>query len=478
MGKKSAAQIRRNQKRAQERGETYEAPVVQNDDNDEQNLEQMKYEAALKLKKSLDDLETNESNLNSKEKRSAKRKAEAVALEEVRKSQENGDENDLTAEHLLEWLEQNKSKFQAESDTGPVITKKQRKKLNAAKTYLATLKEIEKNEDLVAKNRRSAKKKAEAIACEAGQVEDIEELLEYYESNKDLLPEKKKKRKAKEAELDENGQEVTKKKNPYILFVGQIPYDTTVDTLFSHFEKYMGKSLITKETLKIRIPNNDKDKDKQSKGFAFAEFTDPETMYECLKMHHTPLNGRRINVIRAAGGGKAARAETFKQRKIEQDDYISTTVDKIISDYIKDGKLKEGELDKGAILLCKRRSAATVEAALAEYIEQRGDRQFDNPSAFFTTVMIQVTDDGPVKNKNGKKPNFKGSGSEGRSAREGGKGPSKVPKEARSKDASVFTKSGVDMSISEKDPSAENNLSRIFPSMGRGRGRGRGAYMR
>ena len=101
------------------------------------------------------------------------------------------------------------------------------------------------------------------------------------------------------------------------------------------------------------------------------------------------------NVIRSGGGGKAARIETHKQRKIEQDKFISSTVDKIIQDYISEGKLKEGELDNGAVLLCKRRSAATVEAALAEYIEQRGDGQFDNLSAFFTTVMCMlVTEEG------------------------------------------------------------------------------------
>jgi len=55
------------------------------------------------------------------------------------------------------------------------------------------------------------------------------------------------------------------------------------------------------------------------------------------------------------------------------------------------------------------------------------------------------------------------------------------PKEARSRDASVFIKSGVDMSISNKNDAEDgeggNNLSKIFPSVGR-RGRGRGAYTR
>ena len=143
--------------------------------------------------------------------------------------------------------------------------------------------------------------------------------------------------------------------------------------------------------------------------------------------------------------------------------------------------------------LYNRGSAATVEVALGTYFEQRGERVFDNPSAFFTNVMCQVTDEGPVKGKSGKgrgggrgggkSGSGRGSGGGGLGGGKsgGGRGSGGGSKEPRSRDASVFTKSGVDMSISEKDDDAaagEGNLSRIFPSMGRGRGRGRGAYMR
>ena len=421
MGKKSAAQIRRMEKRALERGEKYEAPIVEGDDGSS-SYNEKKYDAAIMLKKALDEIEENPNNLNSKEKRSAKRKAEAIALEDLSspsapESSSKEGENDtdaLTAKELLEWLEENKDAFQRSGNSKdnkksnqisePAVTKKQRKKLNAAKKYLETLANIEQNEELVSKDRRSAKRKAEAIACEESGVDDmiIEELVKYYEENKHLLithDQQKRKRKAKDITGDE-GEGEHKKTNPYILFVGQIPFNTTAETLFQHFVKYMGGKIITKESMKIRIPNANKEdkyaakKNRDTKGFAFVEFSDPEIMYECLKMHHTPLDGRRINVIRSGGGGKAARIETNKQRKIEQDEFISRTVDKIIQDYISEGKLKEGELDNGAVLLCKQRSAATVEVALAEYIEQRGDRQFDNPSAFFTTVMCTVTEEG------------------------------------------------------------------------------------
>ena len=220
MVKKSAAQIRRMEKRALERGEAYEAPIVKDDGDDEQKQQLIKYEAALKLKKTLNDIETNVDTLNSKEKRSAKRKAEAIALEEVQKGQEEGDDasTSLTATELLEWLEQNEDGFQKtvnkqQEERG--LTKQQRKTLKAAKTYLDTLQEIENNEELVSKDRRSAKKKAEAIACQDSQVDDIQKLLDHYETNKGLLP-KKKKRKVKDTDLEEDGQ--TKKYKSAIIF--------------------------------------------------------------------------------------------------------------------------------------------------------------------------------------------------------------------------------------------------------------------
>eukprot|EP00979_Chaetoceros_neogracilis_P011160 scaffold2711_cov131-Chaetoceros_neogracile.AAC.1 len=101
MAKKSAAQIRRMEQRASERGTTYEAPPASASDpasalapttnkNEESNSSKKdsdsskvnaKYQAALKLKQAIDAIETNTANLNSKDKRSAKRKAEAIALE-------------------------------------------------------------------------------------------------------------------------------------------------------------------------------------------------------------------------------------------------------------------------------------------------------------------------------------------------------------------------------------------------------------
>eukprot|EP00594_Rhizosolenia_setigera_P003678 CAMPEP_0178952404 /NCGR_PEP_ID=MMETSP0789-20121207/7800_1 /TAXON_ID=3005 /ORGANISM="Rhizosolenia setigera, Strain CCMP 1694" /LENGTH=133 /DNA_ID=CAMNT_0020633459 /DNA_START=1 /DNA_END=398 /DNA_ORIENTATION=- len=127
---------------------------------------------------------------------------------------------------------------------------------------------------------------------------------------------------------------------------------------------------------------------------AFIETDTPELLYECLKLHHTTLDGRRINVERSSGGGKnESRREKINQYRKEQNDYISDTVDKIISEYKANGSIAEGELDEGVILLCKRHSASTIETALAQYVESRGDT-VDNPSAYLTSIICRVREEG------------------------------------------------------------------------------------
>ena len=469
MSKKSAAQLRRMQKRAESRGDTYEIPAALL----EEQKKVQKLKAACKLREALEYLEENKDGLNSKEKRSAKRKAEAIAVEESGST--------CTIEELMQWHAEEISQ-----NATARATSVDHSRIKAFTKYQETLTIIESNEDLKSKDRRSAKRRADAIACEESKFENIQDFIKWHEENKDITTTSKAQTESRKRKAEDLNGDHSKKMNPYILFVGQIPYNCTADGLFDHFQKYMGKKTITKDSLQIRIPAEDKEKaakriakkseekdevaaSSRNKGFAFAEFQDPELMYECLKLHHTDLDGRRINVLRSAGGGKASRAEKIKLRQKEQEDYISSTVDKIIEDYISKGELQEGELDEGAILLCKRRSAAIVEASLSQYIVDRGDRDLENPSSFFSRIICRVTEEGIDSAGNSKKPQQK--------RHRDSRNQEIYPK--RGEESSVLRKQGVDMSIGEniEANTRERGLTSIFPSMGRGRGRGRGGYM-
>jgi len=182
------------------------------------------------------------------------------------------------------------------------------KRLAAANTLKQTLEAIEQDTEMNAKSRRAAKRKAEAIAIEKAGC-PVDDLLK-------IIDEVKEK---EEEEVRRKESSATEKKNPYVLFVGQLAYSTTAAGLFDHFQESLGKKVITSEILKIRLLTDQK-KNNRSKGMAFIEVNDPQLLYECLKLHHTTLDGRRINVERTSGGGRSSekRKEKIKQFRKEQ----------------------------------------------------------------------------------------------------------------------------------------------------------------
>lgn len=315
MAGKSAAKIRRNEARAAARGETYTPPpppppknhddnTTADDNKENDQLIQTKSKAAQSLETTLAAIETNPENLNSKDKRTAKRKAEAIAAEEA----------GVPAEELLEWYAQykktnnnnkttNKKKRprdnndQQQQQQQEELSEEDKAKLASAKKLHSSLAKLEADESLNAKERRSAKRKAEAIATEETNC-PAEELLDWYEKNHAPPPSSDK------GEGQEGG-----KPNPYIVFVGQLSYSTTSDMLLNHFYKMLSAGRddagggaggggvepapITKESIKVRLLTDSKTK--KSRGMAFVEVDSPEVMYECLKLHLTHLDGRRIN---------------------------------------------------------------------------------------------------------------------------------------------------------------------------------------
>lgn len=54
----------------------------------------------------------------------------------------------------------------------------------------------------------------------------------------------------------------------------------------------------------------------KSKGYAFLEFTDKKALQNALRLHHSELEGRKINVeLTAGGGGKSElRVKKLQER--------------------------------------------------------------------------------------------------------------------------------------------------------------------
>lgn len=400
MGKKTKSQLKRLIQRAAARGETYQVPSDHNESKEKKENEtdpediKTRIEAATEIQQELNKLE-NAPEMKAKDRRTAKRKIEAIAKEAT--------DGALSASELLEWYQVHHAKETVSSKSVAAEADKMKstndsERIKAAIDIQHELKHLEENDsDLKAKDRRTAKRKMEAIAKEvtAGELSAME-LVEWYQKHQQQQQQINNGKMQKEKSINGSKENTTKKKkNPYIVFVGQLSYETTKEDLFQHFQKEMAKEYphISHETISIRLLTDPQTK--KSRGMAFVEVKDdPELLYACLKLHHTQLQGRRINVERTTGGGsKTTRHEKLQQLRKEQEEHISNTIDSMIADYKKRGELQENELDSGVIELCKRHSTHVVQAAIDKYIESNG-RTMDNPSAYFTFLLGKLATEG------------------------------------------------------------------------------------
>ncbi|KAI8973938.1 hypothetical protein BDB01DRAFT_844975 [Pilobolus umbonatus] len=112
------------------------------------------------------------------------------------------------------------------------------------------------------------------------------------------------KRKGQSIDVPQEGSEPANKRikrtpgqeggNRYILFVGNLPYQTTKEELQNHFHS-------AGEIKSVRLLT-DKVTGKP-KGFAFVEFGSAKDLKKGLAFHHTFFKKRQINVELTAGGG-------------------------------------------------------------------------------------------------------------------------------------------------------------------------------
>lgn len=103
---------------------------------------------------------------------------------------------------------------------------------------------------------------------------------------------------------------------------GHMSYDTTAAGLAGHFEKEIGtkpsvRLLTTKPTPATRFH---KASESRSRGIAFVEFPNSGALQAGLKLHHTMLDGKVINVELTAGGGGAT--EQRKQKIQERNERV------------------------------------------------------------------------------------------------------------------------------------------------------------
>ncbi|GAA5987413.1 hypothetical protein JCM11641_002282 [Rhodosporidiobolus odoratus] len=129
-----------------------------------------------------------------------------------------------------------------------------------------------------------------------------------------------------------------------LLFVGNLPYKVTVEEIQKHFSEACGETPAVR-LLTAKTPSTSQSTTTQppSKGCCFLEFpsTSGTALQSALRLHHSTLLNRKINVELTAGGGgnsEARKAKIEGQRKKMEEEREKA---------LKNKRLKEGEGEDG-----------------------------------------------------------------------------------------------------------------------------------
>jgi RNA recognition motif-containing protein len=501
--KKSKAQINRLLKRAEARGEAYEIPVPDADDKNDDVVKAAAATTTSQEEQVRDDDDDDDVAFSADKDQATTKSRDSSSRTSSKSTCSDVDHNVELKRKIAVELKQSLE--------------------NIANAGGAALK---------AKERRSAKRKAEAIAAEKAGC-SAEKLLTWLEKEQQAEEQEQLKAISTSTVKDKikvrqeggggggDSGDAKQKKNPYIVFIGQLSYETTKESLLAHIQKELEKEVdesgqrfaINADTVSIRLLTDRKTK--KSRGMAFVEVQDPQLLYACLKLHLTHLQGRRLNVERSAGGKATSTSRQVKIQELrkEQQSHMQSVVETMLQEHYDQGTIRPGEIDDGVIALCRRHAAPVVQAALERYCESQG-RDMDNPSAYLTFLLGKLAEEGIFernedlqqqdKNHNRKKkqreviagasssPRFnkkqkttKYDSSSSSSARGGFNQKNNHhhhhdnkrhngPSTKYMSSPSVFAKQGIDMSISDTTTTGHTkDLSSIFPSISSRGGRGK-----
>eukprot|EP00128_Syssomonas_multiformis_P007173 Colp12_sorted_trinity150504_noHs@18500 len=270
----------------------------------------------------MEDIEEPQKGRDSKRKRSLNEDSddEDVESEEEKEEETNGDEEDVNGE---------------EEDDGEEEGDKDNDKKDVEDKDVTA--ESEEEEVLVKKETKKTESKEEA-------------------------PQKKKKNRRPKKK---HKSEVLESEGRQILFVGQLPYDVTVEQIKEHFAKH-GAGDIAVRML------TDKNTGK-SKGMAFIDVATEEAAAKALAVHHSKLSGRRINVEKSSiSGEKGKREKEVKETKKETEKERQKILDGLITKVISrsKGRIARNIFDEDCMKFLKTVPTSTAKEALMDFSNQ------------------------------------------------------------------------------------------------------------
>jgi len=179
------------------------------------------------------------------------------------------------------------------------VEKKESKSTSGSHQTSSKGKEKAIEESLVGKTK---KRKREAADLEFGQIE----------TTMGERSQKRKKGGSKDDPLDNTEKVQGQGKQRFILFVGNLKYTTSKETIENHFAACDPPPSIRLLTPKPSLAGG---KPNKSKGCAFLEFTHRNALQQALKLHQSSLDGRMINVELTAGGGGKSENRLIKVKE-------------------------------------------------------------------------------------------------------------------------------------------------------------------
>jgi hypothetical protein len=128
----------------------------------------------------------------------------------------------------------------------------------------------------------------------------------------------------------------TVKKVPYVVFVGNLSYDTTAPDI----EQHLRETAALEGPIKVRLRTNPETQ--QSTGVAFVDLEGARELHQCVAAaHHSTLHGRIINVEKSCGGrNKTGRSEKIASKRTEQKQRAEEAVNRVLAQYEQRGVLQ------------------------------------------------------------------------------------------------------------------------------------------
>lgn len=209
-----------------------------------------------------------------------------------------------------------------------------------------------------------------------------------------------------------------KKYNENLVFIGQLPFTATVDSIKEHFSRY---GVYAIDNIRLLSDKNTG----KSRGIAFMEVSDSKQLVLALRAHHTKMSGRMINVERTVGGGGTGdvRKEKLAHLRVMQGKKTIKEVEAKIDEMLAlnpGAVVTRSDFDDRAIETLGTFPRDTVENILTEYMGSDKLGGVENRAAWLMGIIKKYRE--RLKSGNDFVQEGGGRGRGGRGGGRGGRG--------------------------------------------------------